>query len=335
MAGSYTRAINKYMDATAAFLHNCEERRLSDNTVQQYARHLTAFMNFMNESGMNSSDPGLPEVMAYRDEMRGAGKKPTTINQHIVTLHAFFDFASDPTFGDDKWYEMNPVSYRRLAVDSKEETVKPYAELLNNEQISMLLHFKRPTGESEKLFPRNYAIVMLMLCTGLRTSELIGLTPADLDEKYGEITVRSGKGNKFRIVDYPELAQTAVKLYLKSGVRPDDADDNAPLFGSMLSGKWETTNRNLVTEAVERHVYAVTGVHDIRAHDLRHLYARIRLNGGAHLEELQASLGHSNPSTTQIYSGRLAPRRHREAAQELLGQFKNAANTNREKLMAQ
>lgn len=329
----YTKAINKYFEATTAFLHNCEERKLSENSVQKYSRVLMAFADFLNANKLNTKDPAFADVMAYRDEMRGSGLKPNSINNYITILHEFFEFASDPTFGDDRWYDSNPVSYRRLCVAAKEEA-KPYAELLTNDQLAMLLHYKRPTGECEKLFPRNYAITMLLICTGLRVSELIDLTPADLDEQYGEVTVRDGKGNKFRVVDYPELAQTAVKLYLKSGIRPETAKANQPLFGKGGGGRWTKLNRRLTTEAVERHVYAVTGVHDIRAHDLRHVCARIWINGGVRLEELQANLGHSNPSTTQIYSGRLAPRRHREATRKLLDLMQKAAEANNDLLLA-
>lgn len=100
----------------------------------------------------------------------------------------------------------------------------------------------------------------------------------------------------------------ALRHYLASGIRPDDLPDTAPLFDTLRSGEWKAGTKQWLSELVERHVRSVTGVPDIRSHDLRHVGSRLDLNSGMPENELQAKLGHASPITTQRYSGRLMDR---------------------------
>ena len=157
-------------------------------------------------------------------------------------------------------------------------------------------------------------------------------------EEAGELTVNHGKGDKFRVVDFPPFAQAAVLLYLQSGLRPAALPSSAPLFGTTAEhkaacgstdcGEWHKGSDVWLSECVRRHVLAVTGVDNVRTHDLRHVGARLWLNGGASMEHLQSELGHSSMSTTQIYSGRLQARRGRNAAKEILEDMDKIAAAN-------
>ena len=82
------------------------------------------------------------------------------------------------------------------------------------------------------------------------------------------------------------------------------------------------------TFSASRFVQGVTGVDNVRTHDLRHVGARLYLNAGASMEFLQSELGHSSMSTTQIYSGRLQARRGRNSASEILANMEREAKTN-------
>ena len=86
---------------------------------------------------------------------------------------------------------------------------------------------------------------------------------------------------------------------------------------------------------VERHVYAITGVHSVRTHDLRHVGARLDLNNGMTFEELQAKLGHANFGTTQRYSGKLVHRRRRQSARLVYDERARQATRNAEILRTQ
>ena len=87
-----------------------------------------------------------------------------------------------------------------------------------------------------------------------------------------------------------------------------------------------------ISSLVERHVRTVTGVEGVTSHDLRHVGARLDLNNGMRLEELQAKLGHSSYDTTQIYSGRLTARRGQQKAREVFAERERQAEKNAARL---
>ena len=168
--------------------------------------------------------------------------------------------------------------------------------------------------------------MILLLTTELRNAELRALTPADIDLEDAALRVEHGKGDKFRVVDLPDIAVVSLRHYLASGIRPKDLPDTEPLFGNTApkgsfgprtgdeSREWQRGSRQWLSTLVESHVKAVTGVPNIRSHDLRHVGARIDLNAGMKQEELQSKLGHTNPNVTQRYSGRLLSRTGKRSA---------------------
>lgn len=298
--------------ATDAYLKNCAATDFSPRTLKNYTYTLEDFMNFFIESKENYADPNYATILLWRNSLIERQCSPSTVRQYLIRLHAFFEFACDPQCGG--WYQTNPVS-KRLLPNTRREELRPYDPLLTDQQVMKLWRNDRPPRAKAATYPRNYAIVILLLTTELRNAELLHLTPADLYWDDGEIFVEYGKGNKFRRVDFPDIAQSAVRIYLASGIRPRDLPDTAPLFGTTSEkGVFGARNRDCgwsagsptwLSALVERHVRAVTGVPNIRTHDLRHVGARLDLNGGMAQEELQAKLGHASPAITQVYSGKL------------------------------
>ena len=183
-----------------------------------------------------------------------------------------------------------------------------------------------PGAKTDKLWARNYAIITLLLDSKIRNSELLDLRLSDIhfadeEDPYDYLIVNKGKGDKYREVDLTEISASAIKLYLKSGLRPDYAADDDYLFGTTAEqkfggcssgfAKWHRGNRNWLSQLVERHVENVTGKSGFRTHSMRHNGAIIELNSGASMEEIQAELGHSSVQTTHVYAGRLKSKRHR------------------------
>ena len=158
------------------------------------------------------------------------------------------------------------------------------------------------------------------------------MTPADIDLEDAALRVEHGKGDKFRVVDLPDIAVIALRHYLASGIRPDDLPDTAPVFGTLRSGEWKAGTKQWLSELVERHVRSVTGVPDIRSHDLRHVGSRLDLNSGMPENELQAKLGHASPITTQRYSGRLMDRSGRKSAKKVFAERDLQAKRSADKL---
>lgn len=123
--------------------------------------------------------------------------------------------------------------------------------------------------------------MILLLTTELRNAELLHLTPAALRWSDNQIFVSCGKSGDIRRVAFPELAQSAVRLYLASGIRPQDLPDTAPLFGTTSQKgvfgtnergcEWSVGSSAWLSAVVMRHVKAVTGVSGVRCEDLRHI----------------------------------------------------------------
>lgn len=329
-------AIEKYDAASAAYLRNATFTGKSADTLENYRYRLSRFREawLAAHDGAPENDPDFTDVLNYRDGLLENGAAASTVRQYLVELRAFFDAMEKPRFVPGISYPENPVDTEFYPTVKK----RPYDMILTDDQVKMLLPYRKPENAKKATWTRNYAFVALILGTKIRNSELLSLTLADLDFEAGELTVNHGKGDKFRVVDFPPFAQAAVLLYLQSGVRPGNLPDTAPLFGTTAEhkascgatdcGEWHKGSDVWLSECVRRHVLAVTGVDKVRTHDLRHVGARLYLNAGASMEFLQSELGHSSMSTTQIYSGRLQARRGRNSAKEILADMEREAKTN-------
>ena len=330
-------AERKLCAATDSYIKNCAATGASPRTVEAYTATLENFVNFFIESKENYADPSYATILLWRDYLIDSGCSTYTVALYVNRLRTFFDYASDPECGG--WYANNPVS-RRLTPDTRKTARRPYDVLLTDQQVMKLWRNDKPATAKAKTWPRNYAIVIMLLTTELRNAELLDLTPADLHWEDGELSVESGKGSKFRRIEFPDIAQSAVRIYLASGIRPKDLPDTAPLFGNTApkgtfgprtgdeSREWQRGSRQWLSTLVESHVRAVTGVPDIRSHDLRHVGARIDLNAGMKQEELQSKLGHTNPNVTQRYSGRLLSRTGKRSAALVLEARERQADIN-------
>lgn len=301
--------IKKLETAADLFLRNVKGTR-SLHTFTAYRAVLSDFIRSFSEStDVNGNDPGFVAVMAWRDGLRERGLSLSTIKHYLTLLHGFFDFASDPACGG--WYENNPVS-RRFFPQTGREASRLYDPILTDRQVIRLWRYDKAPGCHRETWPRNYAIVVLLLTVGLQNAELRALTPADLDWEDEMLNVTQGRANGFRRIDFPPIAQSAVRLYLASGLRPKDVPDTAPLFGTtspkefgarVRDGEWVQGSAQWLNGIVLRHVKAVTGVDGITTEDLRHVGASLDLNSGLPLDELQYKLGHRAMKSTQRAAG--------------------------------
>ena len=123
---------------------------------------------------------------------------------------------------------------RRDDDNKKKNNNKPYDEFLTTEEVIKVLSKPYPKSRAN-LGIRNRAIVILMITTGIRKSELTALKLINVDFLNKRLYIMNGKGDKFRVVALPELAIEALKEYLDSGVRPADVADDDFLFGSMYT----------------------------------------------------------------------------------------------------
>lgn len=340
----FPNACEKFQSAMVAYEENLRAIDRSEETIKNVDQICKLFSGFMiDNKRWNGREEGFTDIQAWRDQLRRDGKKPTTIRQYLTVLAALYAFASSEELGENRWYDRNPVS-KILVPDTRKVEKRPYDQFLTDEQVLLLWRNNPPSKlKRPDLWPRNYAIVILLLTTEIRNSELLALTPGDLDWENSELSVEHGKGDKFRPVDFPILAQTAVRMYLNSGIRPETAGNDEPLFGTEATNdfqgnnkgcEWHVGTRQWLSDVVRRHVKAVTGVDMIRTHDLRHVGARLDLNSGMTFEELQAKLGHESVSTTQIYSGKLTSRKNRRMTKVVQSEKERQAQRNIDRLEA-
>ena len=312
----------KYDHAVDLYIQRIMLNNLSPKTIEDYKKVLWRFGDFLRE--YEDPEDFFAVVEAWRDHLTESGAKPSTVRQYLNTLKIFFERTTRRSFPKDLRFDENPVDE-----DMFPKVVKrPYEEILTDDQVVMIYSSAPPPNFP--MWERNYAMLCILINEKIRNAELLDLRLCDLDFVHHELTVQSGKGRKMRVVDMTELTEQAIARYLDSGVRPSYLSDEDYLFGTTAAHKkgevntrsgaekWHRGSGAWLSSVVERTVKAITGTPSVRSHDLRHVGSRICLNAGQSLEELQGQLGHSQISTTQIYSDKLLQRRRRESAKAVL-----------------
>lgn len=320
----------KFDKAVEEYMRRLSYNNLSPCTMRNYMSVLNSFSLFLDGRDENSD---LYEVVEdWRDSMMDGGSQPSTVRQKLTTLKIFFDKATKRSFPSKLRFSENPVDD-----DFMPKLVKrPYDEILSDEQVVLLYQNKAPQRFGAT-WARNYAMVQLCLNEKIRNAELLDLRLSDLDFLHHELIVQNGKGRKQRVVDMSELTEQAIEQYLNSGMRPANLSDDDFLFGTTAAHEagnlntienaepWHRGTGQWLSSVIERTVKAVTGVSDVRSHDLRHIGSRVCLNAGQSMEELQGQLGHSQITTTAIYADKLLQRRRRESAKAVLAARDSAA----------
>ena len=286
-----------------AFLSDCATNGKSNDTIQNYRATLARLISWAGEAA-DIAEIRTADIAAFKTYMGGV--KVTTLHQHLEHLKLFFDWAVG--------MEIIPVSPVKAFLFPNKKNIsqvrnRPIEEKLTVDEAMKMLTSEKPTWMRNGTFPRNQAICALLITGGLRNQELAALRPGDLDFDAGCISVQHGKGDKFRTVPFPAVAQELVRAYLASGYRPASCTDADPLFGTVpKSGDgWNTLDRHILSEIVRRTVESVAGKDKIRSHKLRHAFASVSREMGMTKEDIQECLGHASLGTTEKYLDRLNP----------------------------
>ena len=275
---TYATPIEKLEAASAAWLRDLEEHGASPSTITGYALTAGDFIRFFAAEEDNPSAPSYADVRLWAQTFDRRGLTLRTQQQYLICLRIFFNWAVE-----HGWYATNPVLERLIPTVS---TLPPTEHItLQSWQLQRLYTFNRPQNAKATTYPRNYAIVIMLLTTDLRNGELLHLTPADLHWSDNVVAARDGHTGEVRRVAFSDLAQSAVRLYLASGLRPKDLPDTAPLLGNTApkgsfgprtgdeSRKWQHGSRQWLSTLVERHVSAVALVPGVHCEELRHAAA--------------------------------------------------------------
>lgn len=303
------------------YLSDCIANGKSACTITNYRTSLNRFIAWA-EADADITTVRTADIASFKASMGDV--KITTLNFHLENLRVFFDWAVG--------MEIIPVSPVKPFLFPNKKNIstvrnRPIEEKLTVEEAVKMLTTAKPTWMRTRTFPRNQAVCAMLITGGFRNQELAALTPADLDFESGCAVISHGKGDKFRTVPFPTVAQNLVRAYLASGYRPAYLTDHDPLFGTVpKSGTgWTVLDRHALSEIVRRTVESVTDKDKIRSHKLRHAFASVSREMGMAKEDIQECLGHASLDTTERYLDRLNPEAAPKRMNDMWDQLGTAA----------
>ncbi|HHW69639.1 MAG TPA: site-specific tyrosine recombinase XerD [Tenericutes bacterium] len=260
------------------------DKKYSANTIDSYIRTLNKTFDYIYSKN-TQAEISKETISSFLRHLIAEGLSSKTISHYISVLRSFFKYLMI-----EKVIDHNPMEKIELP-----KTRKSIPKALSINEINLLLNIKLNT----KFDYRNKAMIELMYSSGLRVSELINLKLNDIDLDMAIIRV-FGKGSKERIVPIGEYACEALKIYIYEH-RPNMLiKGNSDYIFINNHGTKMTRQgffKNLKKIAKENGIKT-----DFSPHTIRHSFATHLLEYGADLRSIQELLGHSNISTTQIYT---------------------------------
>ena len=273
------------MDRVDEFLNFLAANKgLSRNTLESYARELNGLCAWLGKRPLDSVERG--DLQAYLGHLSDRGLSARSIAHALVVIRNYFKFIAGEEYRADD--PAGLIELPRLPLH--------LPDTLSLEEVETLL--QAPAGD-DPLCVRDRAILELLYASGLRVSELCGLTPGDLDLARGVLRVR-GKGEKERVVPMAETARLAVQRYLEEARPGLDKEKRAKKL--FLNRRGRSLSRQSVWNLIKRYAIVAGITKTISPHTLRHSFASHLLAGGADLRHIQVLLGHADISTTQIYT---------------------------------
>lgn len=256
-------------------------KNYSENTIKSYESDLMAFQEHLkNKNILDAQDDDIRNFIKTFQN-----KKERTLARYLTTLRMFYDTMLKK--GHIKKSPMDSIDSPKIG--------KYLPEVLTIEEVEKLLEF---TPHDNYTF-RNRTILELLYSTGLRISELINLKLENIDLESSYIKVM-GKGSKERIVPINDFATEYLNKYIHE-IRPEmiKKNDNDYLF---LNNHGKGLTRQAVFKMIKKRGEEALIAKEISPHTLRHSFATHLLQNGADIRFIQELLGHSDLSTTEIYT---------------------------------
>ncbi|MDD1975407.1 site-specific tyrosine recombinase XerD [Pseudomonas tussilaginis] len=262
------------------------EKGLADNTRESYRSDLALFNGWLEERGVALPDAGRELILDHLGWRLDQGYKPRSTARFLSGVRGFYRYLLR-----EKLIGVDPT----LQVEMP-QLGRPLPKSLSEEDVEALL---QAPDLGEPIGQRDRAMLEVLYACGLRVTELVSLTLDQVNLRQGVLRVM-GKGSKERLVPMGEEAVVWLERYMRDGRnellngRPSDV-----LFPSL---RGEQMTRQTFWHRI-KHQAQVAGISkSLSPHTLRHAFATHLLNHGADLRVVQMLLGHSDLSTTQIYT---------------------------------
>ena len=263
------------------------ERGASRNTLASYERDLRLLCHWLGERNVSIEHAERGDLLAYLAMRAGEGAKATSVARLLSSMRRFY-----------RWLVRE--NKRKDDPSAQIETPRQGRYLpatLSEIEVDALLQAPQ---ENEALGLRDRAMLELLYATGLRVSELVGIRLNEISLQNGVIRI-FGKGGKERLVPMGEEAHEWIQRYLHEA-RPA-LMQNKPIDEHVfVTARGTSMTRQMFWVLVQRYALQAGIVRNISPHTLRHAFATHLLNHGADLRVVQMLLGHSDLSTTQIYT---------------------------------
>lgn len=273
MTTAQHKILQSYLDYLSA------EKGLSSNTIESYGRDIKKFLFFLK----NKKTFTRRDISLFIERLRIEGHNSSSIARYLSSIRSYCKFLILERFIDEDPSENleTPKKWLRLP------------KALPLEEIIRILELQ----VNSRYYLRDRAMLELMYACGLRVSEIISIKIEDIRFDGGFIRIK-GKGSKERIVPVSERALLFVKRYMEE-LRPYLLK-NGSAEEIFLTNRGKPLTRQRFWQALKFYG-KIVGI-EITPHVLRHSFATHMLEGGADLRSLQKMLGHSDISTTQIYT---------------------------------
>ncbi len=265
------------------------EKGLAKNTIISYERDLKSYIKYFRnvEQLTNFNDVERIHIIHFLGHLKEQGKSSRTLARHVASIRAFHQFLLRERVSDH-----DPSVH--IETPKLERTLP---KVLNLVEVETLLE---SPDTKDHYGIRDKAMLELLYATGIRVSELIGLQTGDVHLTMGFVRC-IGKGNKERIIPIGKTALAALEHYVNNGRShfiSKKHHDNALFLnhhGKQLTrqGFWKILKKLAKGAGIEK---------ELTPHTLRHSFATHLLENGADIRAVQEMLGHSDISTTQIYT---------------------------------
>ncbi len=268
-------------------MHLASERGLAENSIHAYRRDLEDLDDYLKNRNLSIVKATADEFRGYLQDQSRKKQSTKTVARRLAAIRLFLRFLSE----DEK---------EAQKILQQLERPKPEQDLphvLSRAQVNQLIAAPPPTSP---LFTRDVAILELLYASGLRASELCDLKIRDVNLQVNVVRVL-GKGMKERIVPLGQAANEAVKRYVQEDRPKFDKTGTSEILFLSRTGKKLT--RMALWLIIDRHAKGADLYNrGISPHTLRHCFATHLISGGADLRVVQELLGHSDISTTQVYT---------------------------------
>lgn len=277
--------MNELIEEFLSFLS--VERGLAENTLESYKRDLVRFFDYLKSRRTASvSNVTRQKITSFMLAEKDRGLSSNSISRELACLKSFFKFL----------VRENKVKEDVTSVIESPKLWKRLPATLNLDEVEMLL--KTPNVR-DLMGARDKASLELMYATGMRVSELINLKMDDVNMEVGFVKC-FGKGGKERIVPFGKKARESVERYLGKA-RASFLKKKVSNF-LFLTRLGKPMSRQTFWKTIKKYTREAGIKKKITPHSLRHSFATHILERGADLRMVQEMLGHSDISTTQIYT---------------------------------